>query len=179
MRALNKSIGCCKEHHNLAAGFTLVEVLLCITLLVGLFVGVISIYVYCFNLQETSRNIPIALNEAKTKLEEIKSLVYDLNDADYLANFESIVTDYNGEVLDLTTIDGKIMTETNYVTDISDPDNLSLIMARVVVCWRQKGGRIIGEAQIDGSGDLVFTDLDGDGRIESPVELVTAISCKK
>ncbi len=168
-----------KKQRNSVTGFTLVEVLLCMGLLLGLFMSVINVYLYCFNLQETSRKTTIALNEAQAKLEEIKNLVSDLNDDMYIDNFENIVVNYDGEILDLPSINGKIMTEANYVTDVNDPDNLNLVMVRVVVCWRQKGGRIIGEAKIDGADNLVFSDLDADGTIESPVELITAISCKK
>lgn len=162
-RTLNRSIGRYKGQRNSVTGFTLVEVLVCMALLLGLFFGGMSIYVYCFELQETARNTNGALNDVRAKLEEIRN-----------SNFDSIVTTYNAKVFNLSAINGKIRTEALFVTG----SNNNLIDIRVVACWRQKGGRIIGEGKIDGAG-VVFSDLNGNGKIESLVELVTAISKKK
>ncbi len=145
-------------------GFTLIEVLLCMSLLLVLFLSGMSIYVYCFDLQETSRNTGIVLNEARAKLEEIRGSVFD-----------NIVTTYNLKVFNISGINGKIRTEASYVIG----SNNQLIDIRAVACWRQKGGRIIGEGKIDGIGALVFSDLNGNGKIESPIELVTAVSKKQ
>ncbi len=160
-RVLNKSY---KEPRNSVTGFTLVEVLLCMALLLGLFFGGMSIYVYCFDIQETARNTNSALNDVRAKLEEIRN-----------SDFSSIVTTYNLKVFDLSEKNGKIRTEAVYVVG----SNNNLIDIRAVACWRQKGGRIIGEGKIDGAGKIVFSDLNGNGKIDSPVELVTAISKKK
>ncbi len=145
-------------------GFTLIEVLLCMSLLLVLFLSGMSIYVYCFDLQETSRNTGTVLNEVRAKLEEIRGSVFD-----------SIVTTYNLKVFNISGINGKIRTEATYVVG----SNNQLIDIRAVACWRQKGGRIIGEGKIDGIGTLVFSDLNGNGKIESPIELVTAVSKKQ
>ncbi len=130
--------------------------------------GVMSVYICCFNFQENSRNTNIILNEARAKLEEIKN-----------SKFDSIKTTYNAKVSDLSAIDidGKIRTEVNNVLD-TDDKAMDLLDIRLVVCWRQKGGSIIGECKIDGFGNLVFSDLNGNGKIESPMELVTAMSKK-
>lgn len=145
-------------------GFTLIEVLLCMSLLLVLFLGGMSVYVYCFDLQETSRNTSAVLNAARAKLEEIRGAVFD-----------TIVTAYNSKVFSISGMNGKIRTEAAYVVG----SNNQLIDIRAVACWRQKGGRIIGECKIDGTGTLVFNDLNGNGTIESPVEFVTAISKKQ
>ncbi len=163
-RILNKSMGRYKKQRNLVTGFTLVEVLLCMSLLLGLFLGGMSIYVYCFELQETTRNTNSVLNDVRAKLEEIRN-----------SSFSSIVTTYSSKVFNLSAINGKMRTEAAYVTGSSN----NLIDIRVVACWRQKGGRIIGEGKVDGLGNLVFSDLNSNGKIESPVELVTAISKKQ
>lgn len=162
-------------------GFTLVEVLLCMALLTGLFVGGMNVYIYCFNMHETSRNSIIALNEARSQIESIKNLLADLNNPEYSNNFLSIVPNYNGQTAALTSMDGIMRTEASYVDEAHI--GKKLILLRVVVAWRQKGGRIIGEAKDAPPPGavlgLVFSDLDGDGKIESPVELVTAVNSKK
>jgi len=150
-------------------GFTLIEVMLCAAILVGLFVGLISIYIYSFDLQETARNTSLALNEGRAKLEEIKTVS--------LSNFSGIVSIYDGKTYNLTSIPiGQMRTEATLVNG----SNGNLIDLRIVACWRQKGGRIIGEATINNAtGAFTLTDLDSDGKIDSPVELLTAISNKQ
>lgn len=147
-------------------GFTLIEVLFCAAILTGLFVGVMSVYICCFNLQENSRNTNIVLNQARAKLEEIKN-----------TQFVNIKATYNGKVFSLDAINGKIRTEVDNVLD-TDGSVMDLLDIRLVACWRQKDGSIMGEGKIDGFGNLVFSDLNGNGKIESPIELVTAISKK-
>jgi len=146
----------------------LVEILLCMALLLVLFLGSMNVYVYCFELQETARNTSNALNDVRSKLEDIRN-----------SDFDAIVATYNAQVVDLSKVNGivigKMKTEAAYVTG----SNNNLIDIRAVACWRQKGGRIIGEGKIDGSGNFVLSDLNGNGKIDSPVELVTAVSKKK
>ena len=165
---LNKRMAAHKGPRCAVTGFTLVEVLLCMALLLGLFLGGMNVYVYCFELQETSRNTNNALNDVRSKLEDIRN-----------ADFGSIVGTYNGKIYDLSKVNGivigKMKTEAAYVTG----SNNNLIDIRVVACWRQKGGRIIGEGKIDGLGNFFLSDLNGNGKIDSPVELVTAVSKKK
>ena len=140
-------------------GFTLLEIMFATVILVGLLLGLMSVFIYCFDLQETSRNTTIALNEARAKIEEIRN-----------SSFDGIIVNYGGKIFPLVSLDGKMRTETpggdaGYV--IGSYKNL--IDIRVVVCWKQKDGRIIGNAAFDGSGNM--TDCTG-----SPVELVTSIS---
>lgn len=137
-------------------GFTLVEVMICAGILVGLFVGLISIYLYCFDLQETARNTSLALNAARARIEQIKT-----------ADFDDI-EDFNGQIVQLAEPVGVLRIGAEDVTG----SNNNLIDIRVVACWRQKGGRIVGTAALDGNGN--FTDCT-----DSPVELNTAISRKE
>lgn len=137
------------------SGLTLIEIMIAMAILVGLSVGLLSVFVYCFDLQETSRNTTIALNGARAKIEEIRD-----------SSFDAIIATYNGQISNLTTPSGKMRTEASYVSGSSSNN---LIDIRVVVCWRQKGGRIIGNATLDILGNM--TDCTG-----SPVELVTSIS---
>lgn len=146
-------------------GFTLIEVILSAMILVGLLVGLISLYIYCFDLQETARNTSIALNAARGKLEEIKN-----------SDFDSIESAYDGAVFDLNELPGaKMRTE---ATPVGGSD--LLLDLRVVVCWRQKGGRIIGEDTVNLNGQLDSgEDANVNNRLDSPVELVTSIAKKE
>lgn len=145
-------------------GFTLLEIMFAMAILVGLLVGLLSVFVYCFDLQETSRNTTIALNEARAKLEEIRD-----------SGFDGIQPTYynsgNGQIFSLLPALNGILKVTLTGTDIGYVlgSNRNLIDVRIVSCWRQKGGRIIGNATFDASGNM--TNCTG-----SPVELVTSIS---
>lgn len=150
-------------------GFTLLEVMFAAAVLVGLLVGLMSVYIYCFDLQETARNISFALQQTRTQLEQIRDL-----------DFAQIPTQQNLAGVPLNGMNGRIRIE---VSDCIFPSgavaqNCNLYNIRVVTGWVQKGGRIIGEGQIDKSGNFFFSDSDGDGQIESPVQIETALARK-
>lgn len=166
-----------KKQHNSILGFSLLEILICMSILLVLFLSSIGIYVNCQDIQTYSRNSTIALSEAQEQIEVIKSLVSNIAAANYTNNFLSIVPTFNGQVSGLPTMNGVIRTEAQYVDEAAIGQRL--ISIRVVVAWKQNNGRIIGEAQVGAGGDLVFSDLNGNGIIESPVVLVTAISYKR
>lgn len=154
------------------------EVMLCVAILVGLLVGLISLYVYCFDLQETSSNTSNALFQMQAKLEEIKN-----------ADFAQIVT-YDEQTYDLMGTNsqpiGQIYVE---VSDCqyplgADAQNCQLYNLRIIAGWVQRAGRIIGEGKVDSeSGKFVFDDDkpygDGDGILESTAELNTSIAKKE
>lgn len=144
-------------------GFTLVEVMLCMTVLVGVLAGLLSLYIYSFDLQETSANISKALFQVRAKLEEIRG-----------STFANIITNYNNKTFNLTDLNGIMLTQATYAAGTSD-----LIDIRIIACWSQKGGRIIGEDKdLDGQLDI-GEDADGDGILDSPVELITSIAYKE
>lgn len=147
-------------HRHTKKGFTLIEVMLGAALLAGLLVGLVSLYVYGFDLQETSKNTNIALNAARAKLEEIRSYATQ----DSYANFTQVVNTYNNKTYNIAGLDGIMKTEAAYVGSGSE-----LIDVNATACWRQRAGRIIGNATINGTGN--FTDCTA-----SPVGLSTAIS---
>lgn len=155
-------------------GFTLVEVMICMAVLVGVLVGLISLYFYSYDLQETNRNTTIALNACRQRLETVRDEAINNN-----YNFASLITNYNYTNIDVSGMDGKLRTYLSYGKNAGGSDNQNLIEVRTVVCWRQKGGRIIGEATVDINNNLFLSDLDYDGTIESPVGLQDTISKRK
>lgn len=152
-------------------GFTLVEVMITMVVLIGLLVGLLSLSIYSFDLQETGRNITVASNRARTKLEEIR----DYPNSSDTAKFEDILS-FNGQKTTLTLaadgLEGLMQVDIPGGTYVTGSSN-SLIDVNVVVCWKQKGGRIVGTASIDPTSGA-FTDCTG-----SPVQLATSISKKK
>lgn len=156
-------------------GFSLVEVMVCIAILASLFVGVISLNIYCLDLIETARNITIASNTARTQIEEIKNMGFD----DIRSTYVAAAGGASQSVLlnSPVSVDGVMRVE---ATDVNGSDQ-NLLDLRVVVCWRQRGGRIVGEDNGAGGGialDGILNgteDVNGDGELNSPVELTSAI----
>jgi Tfp pilus assembly protein PilV len=140
-------------------GFTLLELMLAAGVLIVAISGLIAAFIGCYCLNETARNLTFATMGAQEKLEEIRN-----------HNFYKIYQDYyNGSTFGVTGI-----AEAKGRVDV-DNTNPDLLEITVTICWKQVGGRIIGEAR-DVGGNLVIEDIDGDGKIESPVQLVTLMT---
>jgi Tfp pilus assembly protein PilV len=134
------------------SGFFLVELVIAIAILIVVLVGYLQLFVYCLGLGETSGGITLAITEAQDKIEEIR------ND-----DFERIAIDYGsggtpGNTFSLTQLNG-----TGYIYIISSV-NPDIITAEVVISWQDKNRTMGG------------TDIDGDGNLDSPIELITMIA---
>jgi len=139
-------------------GFTLVEILLATGILALAICGILAMYISCFTLIATSKNVNIATDAALGLLEEIRS-----------SQFTRIVDDYNG----LTFTVNNIPASRGIV--YVDDTNSELLKVTVSVCWRQ-GNRTIGEdTNLNGVLDS-GEDVNGNGIIDSTVELVTLIA---
>ena len=141
-------------------GFTLVELLVAIFIATVVLGALLSVTNYNLVLQETSRNLVIATNDARQIMEEAR-----------VTPFANIVGTYNNRTFNPTGLDGRIRTTASYVAG----SNNTLIDLRVVVCWRQANGRIIGEdTNLNGQLDA-GEDRNNNGLIDSPAVLNTAI----
>jgi prepilin-type N-terminal cleavage/methylation domain-containing protein len=139
-------------------GFTLFEILLAMAILAFALCSILVTYVSCLTLIETSKNVNIATNACLGLLEEIRS------DA-----FPRIIDDYNGVNFTVNEIPSSMGVV--YVDDT----NPELLQVTISVCWRQ-GKRVMGEdADLNGVLDA-GEDENGNGIIDSPVELVTLIA---
>lgn len=143
------------------AGFTLIEVVLAVGILVFVLCGILATYISCFELIATSKNMTLATNTAQRKIEEVR---------DY--NFYNIYNDYNHQTFSVDEMPAGDSRGVIYVDD-SNPE---LLRITVSVCWRQRAGRIIGEdSNLNGSLNS-GEDLNGNGIIDSPVQLITLIT---
>lgn len=144
-------------------GFTLIELMIAVGVLVIAFLGLLGVFTACLELNETSKNLTIALHGAQRKMEEIRD-----------HNFGQIYSNYTGsganfELAGLPDADS----EGSIVVDNSDPE---LLQVTVTVCWKQKRGRIFGEDRnLNGSLEIE-EDSDTDGRMDSPVQITTLIT---
>lgn len=137
------------------AGFTLLELTLTAVILTGVLVALLGVAIYCFNLAETDYNTGIAYHSAREQAEAVFSAVGSItagNTTFIPANFEGI---------------GRLE-----ITEVS-PD---VFQVRAVVCWRQRGRRIIGEdVNLNGALDG-GEDSNDDGVLNSPCELITLMT---
>jgi prepilin-type N-terminal cleavage/methylation domain-containing protein len=138
-------------------GFTLVEVLISAVILVFVFSGILLSFVRCLELSEMSRNTSNALAAVKNHVEDIKN-----------TSFSNIPATYDDATFAWASLNG---IGVSYV----DTSNPNLYVITVSFCWQQKNGLIVGE---DTNLNGVLNpgeDSNGNGMIDSPVQIVTAI----
>lgn len=143
---------------NRQSAFTLLEILLAAAILTFAICAILAAYIACIVLAADSKNINISTNAALSMAEEVRS-----------SAFTRIVDDYNGLnfiLNDLPSSRGVV-----YVDDT----NPELLQVTISICWRQDN-RIVGEDQdLDGVLDG-GEDRNGNGIIDSPVQVVTQIT---
>jgi type II secretory pathway pseudopilin PulG len=141
-------------------GFTLLEVVITIGVLVFSLTALLATFISCFDLFEITKNSNLALNAEMKILEEMRR-----------SNFLNLYANYNGYVFQIYGMDPNF--NLGFVSiDNSNPD---LLEVNIGACWVQKGGRIIGEGSLNG-GVLEFSDSNGNGILDSPVALTTYIA---
>jgi type II secretory pathway pseudopilin PulG len=145
-----------------SAGFTFVELLVSVLILVVVTLAVLNVLSSSYNLQEVSRNTGNALVQIRSRIEEIRS-----------TNFDLIVSTYNNQASFLAGLNGQMRTQAAVVAN----SNNNLINIRVIAGWAQSRNRLIGEGSINNTtGNFTLSDIDTDGIIESSVEVVTSIN---
>lgn len=145
------------------AGLSLAELLVTTSILVTVIVIMLQLFIYNSVLAELSGNIGFALSEAQTKMEEIKNSSFALITTDYVSGGTP------GNTFNLSQGQGKGVI---YI----DSTNANLYTVSVVVCWRNKDGRVIGEdTDLDGVLDG-GEDLNSNSKIDSKVNLTLQIA---
>lgn len=138
-------------------GFTFAELLVIAGILVFLFAGVLAAFFRCIQLAEISRNSSTALLVAKNRMAQIKN-----------SPFNQIFTTFNNAAFTTAGLNGAGV---SYVDD----SNPNLYQITIAFCWQEKNGRVFGEdlnlnGQLDGG-----EDQNGNGFIDSPVQIVSSI----
>jgi prepilin-type N-terminal cleavage/methylation domain-containing protein len=138
-------------------GFTLPELMMSAMITVIAFMGILYTYARYLELDEISRNTGIALQTVQNKIEAIKNTDYDL-----------IYATFHNQTFTTTGINGR------GVTTI-DNSNGNLMLITVTFCWRQSNGRRMGE-DTNLNGVLnTGEDANGNGSMDSPVQLIAYI----
>ena len=148
-------------------GITLVELLLSLFIGVVVFGALLSLINYTSTLSEIARNKVNAMNAARQKIEQFKS--------DVQINFDNAVTEYTnntkGPVFTPVGVNGRGRITLNAVAGGGG----DLFDVTVVICWRQRNNRVIGEdSNLNGQLNA-GEDTNGNGALDSPCTLTTAI----
>lgn len=111
-------------------GFSLVEVMVSVGILVMVIIGLLRLFVYCSVLAEHSGNVTTAVTEIQTQLEEIRN-----------HNFDNIATDYAsggtpGNTFNLTNVNGA-----GTITISTVGGSSELLQITIVANWQNKDGR--------------------------------------
>jgi type II secretory pathway pseudopilin PulG len=151
-------------------GFTMIELIFVVGTLAFVIAGLLVAYVNCLALNEHNLRFSNAISLARLLMEDMYYLRSDWSAIQDLSYSEQDV---------LTEFDVDGYSAAVYVNEI-DP---LLKEITVVVCWRERGGRIVGEdnsavgtaVPLNGVLDTA-EDINGDGRLSSPCELIAAIA---
>ena len=122
--------------------------------------SILQLFIHTNALAEVAGNKTAAVSEAQSKIEEIRTVAFD----DIVTNYSSGGTP--GDVFDTLVIPGKGFI---YI----DSTNTELLEVEVVIFWRDKYDRIIGEdLDLDGVIDS-GEDVNSNGKMDSPIRLIT------
>ncbi|MCB9757180.1 MAG: hypothetical protein H6753_01995 [Candidatus Omnitrophica bacterium] len=139
------------------SGFTLAELIVAAGIMGVVVGGILVSYVRCMELNEASQNKSLAVKAARDRMETIKSTAY-----------ANLVSTYNNVPFTVTGFTGQGI---SYVT-VLNAKNTEVVVS---VSWRQKNGRVYGEDKnLNGVIDN-GEDVNSDGRLNSPVDIVTRI----
>ena len=109
-------------------GTSLVEVLVAAGIIVTVFAGLLQVFIYSTVMAEMTGNITLGVNEAQSKIEEIRG-----------HDFDTIVADYGSGGTPGNTFNLAILTGTGHVTVTTL--NASLLQVLVTVNWTERNGR--------------------------------------
>ena len=143
--------------------FSLIELMLSLVILIILLTGLLYTYVVCFKLNDSSRSLTLVNSALQAQLELIRE-----------TPFVNLTSTWDGENFDLAGFSANDAVGFIDIYDTVYDDDLKYM--RLVACWREGSNRVIGEdVNLDGELDQ-DEDLDDDGIVDSPAELVTLIS---
>lgn len=139
-------------------GMTLIEILIATVIFLVAIVGLVYSYLKCMELADLGRNSSLAMQAIESKVEDIKN-----------TPFASIYSTYNNATFTTSAI-----TNGRGVVYI-DNSNAHFYQIKVVFCWKQQNGRVIGEdTNLNGSLNA-GEDKNGNGQIDSYAQIITYI----
>lgn len=119
-----------KKNKVSVTGFTLAELLLAAAILAFALVSLLALFINCIFLNDTNRNLSIAIGHAQYAMEEIKNTA-----------FGSIIASYNGTCWNSATIESRGLIALTNESVCFQITGTTLLDAVVTVNWRDRGLR--------------------------------------
>lgn len=168
-----------KFHHKYNRALTLVEVAIAAFVFLITIAGVLAGFVGFMRINENSRNFAQVNFCARQRIEDIVRQHYPEQISAYTSPTTTVFTTPDPDVCPhCPTGIGEL--KITPVTLFPWASRMTVLVdVRLVICWREVDGRIIGEAVPDTAGTvggLRLVDLNHNGQIDSPVEIRTSIT---
>ena len=145
-----------------SSGMTLVEVIIAAAVFLIAVVGILGAYLKYLELVDIGRGTSLAMQTMKSKLADIKGTAYNQIKSTYDPTG-------NGTTFTVPGLNNGI--GVIYVDD----STAKLLEVKLVYCWRLYTGRVVGEDKnLNGALDA-GEDQNGDGQINSDVQIITQI----
>ena len=145
---------------NNKKGFTLLELMIAVSVLIVALVGLLGVFAHMISLNENSSKLTLAVAGCQAKLEEMRN-----------ANFSSLYATYNAANFNPA---GFSSGEAKGAISINN-SNPNLLQVFVSVSWRTRSNRVIGEDRnLNGALDA-GEDSNANGRLDSPAGITTLI----
>ena len=162
-------------------GFTLVEVLLAVTILAICLTGLLLTYINLMSITEICRGFTLANNALNLHTEYVKSFSFtSLSTTSFNNTDETIINDtlnhvalYNNTPFDVEGMNSSSAKGIIEIVNVTNSTDLKKV--RVAISFKARN-RIIGE---DSNFDGILSageDANGNNRLDSPVETVTLIT---
>ena len=149
-----------RDNHK---GFSLIEATIAGAILIVVLASLFGLFIYCSTMAQASGNMTLAVREAQGKLEEIRDHDYSLITTDYAAGGNP------GNTFDLNQLNGKGVVYIN-------SSNSNLLQIKVVVSWKNKDNRLLGEdVNLNGVLDA-GEDQNANSQLDSIVGLTTMVA---
>lgn len=150
---------------QLVRAFTLIELIFTFAILATCILGILLTYISMFILLDLSRDITLANNAVQARMEVLK-------DADFI-DLTAGTTSFNLADYGFISPNSAVQIIEDGYLGYTSPAQLKRV--RIVACFRSRG-RVIGEdTNLNGILDA-GEDVNGNGRMDSTVELITLIT---
>ena len=143
------------------SGFTLLELMIAVGVLVVALVGLLGVFAHLMLLNENSSKLTLAVTACQAKLEEMRN-----------SSFSTLYLNYNGTNFNPA---GFSSGEAKGAISINN-SNPNLLQVFVSVSWRTRANRVIGEDKnLNGIRDA-GEDSNANGRLDSPGQIATLMA---
>jgi len=149
------------QRKNSRNGFTLLELMIAVGVLVVALVGLLGVFAHLMLLNENSSKLTLAVTACQAKLEEMRN-----------SSFSTLYLNYNGTNFNPA---GFSAGEAKGAISINN-SNPNLLQVFVSVSWRTRTNRVIGEDKnLNGVRDA-GEDSNVNGRLDSPGQIATLMT---